>query len=329
MEAGVGRATLSVPDAERLVRLFDQRSRVTAIEHLADGIANTSFRLQLASGDSLVLRSYRRDPAACAKEVALHALVRGTVPVPEIVYAAPNGIDGDGPFALLRFVEGITLGTLKRTGDAAAVADAARSAGETLAAIGRFAFPRAGWLASTNGDLSVAGPLMQDEGGDVLPRFVEQCLAAPTAGQRLGTQRRERVSRFMWSWAPRLTELEAERQLVHCDYGNRNLIVRQSAAGWRVAAVLDWEFAVAASPLIDVGHFLRYDRAGRPRVEPHFSRGFVQAGGTLPDDWRRLARAIDLSALIELLGRERTPESLLPELLELVDATLEERDATL
>src|SRR6185437_6695629 len=40
---------------------------------------------------------------------------------------------------------------------------------------------------------------------------------------------------------------------------------------WTVAAVLDWEFAVSGSPLLDIGHFLRYECASRPLAEPHFS----------------------------------------------------------
>ena len=325
MEGG-GFAGLSPSVAKRLVRLFDPRARVTGIEHLADGIANSSFRLRLANDESLVARFYQRDQQACAKEVALYALIRDTVPVPEIVYAEPNGSDDVGPFALLRFVEGITFRALKRSGDADAVGEAARSIGETLAAIGRFEFLRPGWLEHTADGLVVGAPLIEGASDDALPRFVEQCLGAPSAAHRLGASRLEGVRRFMWSRKSHLAELADESRLVHCDYGNRNIIVRHHSSGWRVAAVLDWEFAVSASPLIDVGHFLRYDRPGRPRVEPHFSRGFVQAGGSLPDDWQRLARTIDLSALVELLARERLPESLVPELIELVDATIEERD---
>jgi hypothetical protein len=48
--------------------------------------------------------------------------------------------------------------------------------------------------------------------------------------------------------------------------------------------VLDWEFAFLGSPLLDVGHFLRYERAARPLREPHLSRGFLEDGGKLPED---------------------------------------------
>jgi len=325
MEIASGPSALTAEQATGVVRRYRSGATVVDLAHLSDGIANTSYRLRLSNDELLVLRLYRRDPSACLKELAIHEIIGGRVPVPEILHAEPNGVDGVGPFALLRFVQGITLQELKRTGDASAVAQAARSAGETLAELGEFEFDRAGWLQIGQQGLEVGGGLIEGEQTDQLPRFVDQCLTSTHARDRLGLEGADRVRKYVWSWAPRLSALPEERRLVHCDYGNRNIVVREGPAGWHVAAVLDWEFAVAATPLIDIGHFLRYDRPGRPRVEPHFSRGYTEAGGTLPDGWRSLARVIDLSALVELLSRERLLHALVPELVELVMAAVEER----
>jgi hypothetical protein len=93
-----------------------------------------------------------------------------------------------------------------------------------------------------------------------------------------------------------------------------------------VAAVLDWEFAVSSSPLADLGSFLRYELATRPLAEPHFSGGYRRAGGVLPPDWRYLARLVDLTATCESLTRDGLPAGITAELLELVQATAENRD---
>ena len=140
------------------------------------------------------------------------------------------------------------------------------------------------------------------------------------------TRLRDRVSTLVWSFAPQLAALGEENHLVHGDFGNRNVLVRKAPGKWVVSAVLDWEFAIAGSPLVDVGHFLRYETLSRPRVEPQFSRGFRDAGGTLPDDWRRLARVVDLMALCESLTHDALPSAIVSELIELVAATVEDRD---
>ena len=41
--------------------------------------------------------------------------------------------------------------------------------------------------------------------------------------------------------------------------------------------MLDWEFAIAGSPVQDLGSFLRFERAADPLVEPHFSQGYRDA----------------------------------------------------
>jgi len=51
--------------------------------------------------------------------------------------------------------------------------------------------------------------------------------------------------------------------LVHADYNGKNLLMQSTHEGWQVAAVLDWEFAFAGSPLFDTGNFLRHEADSR------------------------------------------------------------------
>jgi aminoglycoside phosphotransferase (APT) family kinase protein len=307
---------------ERMVHAAFPQRRVLEVQALGDGQRNVNLKLRLDGAPELaVLRVYEHDPSLCQKEIDLMCLVGGSVPVPEVLYAEPGESEAGGPIAILRFVEGINLRELKRRSEPQAFAQAARSAGETLAAIGRITFQKSGWLAPGP---TVTAPLL--EGDHALPRFVDLCLESPKLQWRMDAGLRDRVRAVMWASAARLDSLEGQRHLVHCDFGSRNLLVREMAGRWSVAAVLDWEFAVSGSPLIDVGHFLRYERSQRRLLEPHFSQGFLAAGGQLPDDWRHLARVFDLSALCEALTHDRLSEEVVVELIELVRAAVEELD---
>jgi fructokinase len=164
------------------------------------------------------------------------------------------------------------------------------------------------------------------EGRDPYPRFVDCCLESANLQQRLPLDLRNRTSKLAWSFASQLAALENETHLVHGDFNKRNLLVHPIAGRWAVAAVLDWEFAVSSSPLADFGNFLRYEFSARPLAEPHFSSGFLNAGGALPENWRRLARLVDLIALCESLTRDELPNDISAELVELVRATVENRD---
>ncbi|MFZ0634002.1 MAG: phosphotransferase [Candidatus Acidiferrales bacterium] len=316
------RRTLPAPLVERIVHTAFPRSRVLDIQPLRDGLRNANFKLQLDSPpDPIVLRIYEHDASICQKEVDLLNLVARSVPVPEIIHAESRGTDDIPPFALLHFVEGISFRDLTRAGDADAIAQAARSAGETLAAIGRTTFSISGWLALGP---AVGTPLL--DGADPVPRFVDLCLAAANLQRRMPADLRKRTHASIWSHSPNLGSLDDDACLVHGDFGKRNLLVRNVEGKCTVVAVLDWEFAVSGSPLADLGHFLRYERISRPLVEPHFSNGYLFAAGKLPQNWRQLARLVDLAALCESLTHDDLPDAVVAELIELIRATVENRD---
>ncbi len=313
-----------VPDAvlERIIQTAFPGRRIVQISPLTEGLRNSNFKIGLQSAPHcIVVRIYEHDASLCQKEMDIMRLAGPSVPVPEVIHAAPQGLDDLPPFMLRVYTEGITFMELRRGGDIEAIAQAAYSAGQTLAAIGRFKFPKPGWLAPGP---AVSDPLL--EGDDPAPRFVDLCLASANLQQRLPAELRDRTHSLVWAYAPGLASLTAESNLVHGDYNKRNVLVRETAGRWSVAAVLDWEFAISGSPLADIANFVRYERASHPRAEPQFSTGYVDAGGKLPADWRRLAKVLDLVALCESLTHDDLPGSVVTELVELVQATVENRD---
>ncbi len=307
---------------QRIVSRALPHSRALDVHPLSGGLRNANFKLRLDSTDRpMVLRIYEHDASLCQKEIDLLRMLGGSVPVAEVIFAEPHGIDDIPPFALLEYVEGIDLRELRRCGDRDAIAQAAGSAGEVLAAIGRFRFPTGGWL---DPGPAVTAPLL--EGADPMPRFVDLCLASENLQRRMPAELRDRLHALAWSQAPVFADLDREPGLVHGDFNSRNLVVRLASGRWSVAAVVDWEFAVSGSPLADFGNFLRYERRASPVMEPHFSEGYVRAGGKLPGHWRDLARWIDLLAICESLTHDGLPDAAAAELVELTRAAVENRD---
>ena len=290
---------------------------------MTGGLINAMYAVEVDGfEDPLVLRFYARDPAACQKEVDLHRLVEGRVPVPEILYAGSGEEEGISPHVLMRWVKGLTFRRLQARQNPAEIAEAAYSIGETLGRIASFEFASPGRIEP---GLTIGPPFLESTHGAA--KFIESCLSSPEAARRLDAAARDRVRRYAWSWEPRMAPLGEERRLVHSDFGGSNLLVDQDASErWRVSGVIDWEFAFSGPPLVDVGHMMRCERRGRPLVEPYFSAGLRAEGGTLPEDWPDLARAVDLMALCELLSRPKLADSVVKEVVELITATTGERD---
>jgi aminoglycoside phosphotransferase (APT) family kinase protein len=293
---------------------------------MTGGLINPVYRVELEGfDDPLVLRFYARDTAACQKEVDLHRLVAGSVPVPEILYAETRELEGVAPHVLMRWVKGLTFRQLKARHSQPEIAQAARSIGETLARIASFEFPAPGRI---DAGLHIGAPLLESNHGAAV--FVERCLRSPQTERRLDAVLLSDVREFIWRWTPAMDTLAEERHLVHSDFGGANLLLDCPPGGdirWRVSGVLDWEFAFSGPSLVDVGHMLRDERRDRAVVEPWFSEGFLSGGGALPPNWRELAHAFDLMALCEMLTRPELPESVVTELVELIAATVLRRDA--
>ena len=295
-------ALLSIAEITRLLDPWLAGRDVIDAELLRGGLSNRNFLLRLSGRPTeCVLRVYDRDPSACAKEVAVLGLIGRDVPVPRVLYA-DDGRESGTALAVLSVVEGIPLVALRQMGDADELADAVRDTGRVLARLA--AYP---------------GPPTQPES---IVSVVGRLVSAPLFEERIPATTTEAVVRLAEDWQPRLDVAVRHTGLVHGDFNSPNVFVTETDDGWRVSAVLDWEFARDASPFADVGNFLRYHRADRPRYEPHFSRGLVEGGMTLPDNWLMLARLADLPALCELLGRRDVPDAVVAELRLLIDETL-------
>jgi aminoglycoside phosphotransferase (APT) family kinase protein len=319
--------TATVPDTAfvrwLVAQAFPQR-QISRAEHLSGGRINTNLKLTFSTGEPpAVLRFHKKGSAACAKETQVLELIKSTVPVPEIFYVDSEGVDGSEPFSIIEFVEGLTFQQLKRTGNLEAIHQAASSVGATLAAIGRYSFLKPGSLIVTNkAQLEIGDPFTKTM--DPISEILDIILESDLAQRRLGAELTRRLHDFMRAWAPSLPDITNVSQLVHSDYGNRNILVNEVNAKWQVAAVLDWEFAFSGSPLLDVGNFLRYDSVRQPLREPYFSRSFVEHGGELPENWRQVVRVIDLTALVECLSHDYLPDDVVSEILTLINSTLDD-----
>jgi aminoglycoside phosphotransferase (APT) family kinase protein len=272
------------------------------VDLMAGGLVNRNFLLRLDGRPrECVLRLYDRDPATCAKEVAVLGLIGREVPVPRVLFVEDAPESGP-PFVVMSVIDGISLRTLRSFGDDDPVAQAAFDAGRVLAKLSHYPGP----------------PTKHESAIGLIERFI----AAPLFSDRVAPELRLGIVSLAERWQPRLSEAAPHQCLVHGDFNSPNIFVKQSDDGWRVSGILDWEFALNASPYCDIGNFLRYHRLDRPRYEPSFSAGLREGGMSLPPDWLMLARVMDLPALCELLGRVDVPDAVVAELILLIDETL-------
>jgi len=177
-----------------------------------------------------------------------------------------------------------------------------------LARIHEIHFPAPGFLGP---ELRVIRPM------PAWAPSVLETLAGPVEAS-LGPELAAAVREIVESNAGFVEAVWSEAVLVHADYKAWNLLARQGppaspaapvsppapgsgAGAWRLTGILDWEFACAGCKLIDFATFLRDEEARPAGFGDAFASAYLAAGGTLPSDWRRLTRLVDLLNLIQLL----------------------------
>ncbi|HEX6799412.1 MAG TPA: phosphotransferase, partial [Ktedonobacterales bacterium] len=283
---------------ERLLRpALGDRVAVATFEPLSGGLANTNYRVTLAGREEpLVVRVYTRDAAVCATEVAILRLAADSVPVPRLLYAA---CEAEPPYTVSSWVEGVKLEEILRTAGAEDAYGVGYATGATLAAVHTHTFARSGFFGPGLTIAEPLGPIRTACEGYVRGRLGEEHVRA-----RLGAALAERLAALMDQRAVLLDTLPDHAALLHGDYKPQNLLLRRGTNGrWETAAVLDWEFAFAGPPLFDVGQLLRYRATLPPEYTTGVTEGYSAAGGTLPAEWPRLTRLLDLMNLLGFLAR--------------------------
>lgn len=296
--------SLDVDEATALVQPLPGAPRVSSINVLSGGLANTNLRLDFADGHPpVVLRLYQRDPAQAAKERALHALAaRHDLPVPRLWWGADDNPVTGSPYAVVDWVDGQVLDDVAMALDGLSLQGLGASVGAALASVHGVTFETSGFFDRA---LSVATPI--DVGAAGLRGFLQRCLIDGPGGERLGGDLTRALLAFVDAEAALLDTWDGRPCLTHADFGGSNILVRSTGGRWTLAAVLDWEFAFAGSPFFDLGNLLRPPLGRLPGFADAVAAGYMSAGYTLPPRWREMAALVDLIAWADFLARETPP----------------------
>lgn len=280
----------------------------TSLQPLAGGHSGETF-LAEAAGEQTVVRVYgphsaRRGPLAPEIDAAMLDLVRGLLPVPDVLEVRRGHPGADLPGLLVTSrLPGERLDLLMPTLEDKEQSVVGDNLGTLLGRLGHVAQPRAGVFT----DRSLVAHDLPEQLRD-LPAWVDAHADGLTVV--LGPELVERL-RSIARDAQDLDDEDRRVCLVHGDFNSKNLLVDPETL--EVTGVLDWEYAHAGSPYADLGNLLRFDRS------PAFAeavvsayRGFMPSAlDRPPGDLLDRARSADLCALVELAAREEDHEVVL------------------
>jgi aminoglycoside phosphotransferase (APT) family kinase protein len=246
-----------------------------------------------AGGERTVVRIYtpgRRDDAAPEIDAAVLRLVRGLVPVPDVLEVRRGSADRPG-LLVTSYLPGERGDLLLPTLDDARLATTGTGLGHLVADLAGMPMLRPGMFVDP--DLTIAAFGLADG----LPGFVDHHAAA--LSERGWDADRLAGLRAVCDHAQQALDGVARACLVHSDVNPKNLLI--DPASLQVTGLLDWEFAHAGHPFTDLGNLLRFDR--HPAYVDAVLGAWCERRGGTASAALDLARAADLWALVDLAAR--------------------------
>lgn len=264
---------------------------VVATRTMAGGYSHETSLLTLTDGARVVVRLGGPDPRV---EAAVMAAGGRQVPVPEVLRVLPAE-DGARPAMVLDFVPGTPLQDVLSSGGAD-LAGLGAEVGRVVAAIGVVRFDRPGFFADDRLTVPAERPWSQQ-----LPEVAASCMDTTP---RLDPAERKAWVELCTAHAPDLVRVDQDARLVHADINPKNILVSRPGSGWRVDAVLDWEFSYSGCPYGDAANMARFGDGYPAGFLDAFQTAFANHyPGDLADDWIHLGDILDMFALSDLVTR--------------------------
>lgn len=279
--------------------LADVGITTCSMRPLSGGFSHAAWHIEDAEGGQYVLRlceAARAGRATIEAALLRHIAAEAgeAVPVPEVIASGPD-------YTVLRYIEGQTLAELLHQHKALTsdLTPLAAELGRILAQLSTVRFAHPGFFTDEDLTLTQEAPWSQ--------QFVPFCSRHLAASNRFTTAECARWQQICQHQQANVAVIDPVSTLVHSDFNPKNIIVQRAAdgIGWHIAALIDWEFSHAGSPLVDVGNFCRFGEDYPEGFLAGFLQGFSAAYADLPVAWHETARALDMFALSELATRAR------------------------
>ncbi|MCF6409572.1 phosphotransferase family protein [Pseudalkalibacillus salsuginis] len=304
-----------------LLRPFLEEELVYSSELLSGGLNNSNIKITTSSNQQFVLRIYNSNDDSMEIERHILNLLKGKVPVPQVLYVDSSKSILDYPFLLLSWVEGEQLSELIYRDNKLEIESAAREVGRSLARIHKIEFPDSGFFDNR---LHIKESIKLNR--DMFLMFIEDSLIKGHAGKHLGDNLCKSVLNFSQEHTNLIEHLGDQNSLIHGDFNPLNLMVEGKVGKVDITGILDWEYAFSGSPLMDVGNMLRYENVSNTKIFDPFISSYQKHGGHLPAQWLQKAKLLDLIALCDLLNKKECGEARVIDIKKLIQKTMDEWD---
>ena len=308
-------ADISVSLIEEALSQRGGRFRGASFMKLSGGFQNANYLVE-KNGERMVFRFYATGSETARREMGLLKFLSNTqIPVPRVI----DSFETDGKsVVILEYLQGRQLqDALQNPLQQPLPAETFRQLGAQLAKIHSIEFSRTGFIGP---DMKIGDQF--ESFGAFLKIFIVKTLSE-IKEERLDYSVRDRLLRLVDERWALVMETEPQKQLVHCDFNPKNILVTSEG---EVSGILDWEFCLSGNGLIDLGNFFRFLYDYPSDARSVFMEGYKSIKGSIQPNWYDVALLLDIGNMCSFLERREDYQKSFHTARTVIQSTLEHFD---
>ena len=259
-------------------------NHIMHFETMSGGNTNINIKAELSGVKApIVLRIYFKNPNDAYMEQQISHMLSHKVPTPKIYNVAQYK---DYTFSIEEFITGITLNQFIEQNPEVDISPIMFELGVSIAALSKIKFSEVGFL---DHNLKISHPIT--EGGFVNDTL--NMLNSDSTKSILSSYQIQQLNILINSKGHLFPD-NKEKNLVHGDLNLSNILVHESNNKVEIASILDWEFALSGSSMIDIANIMRCIRHMPPNLEKSLIDGLISNGYILPMEWKNMTHMINI-----------------------------------
>ncbi|WP_425448808.1 aminoglycoside phosphotransferase family protein [Dethiothermospora halolimnae] len=304
---------IDVTTAQKLLAEYDKSIEIDKLELIPQGMSTSNYIVYTKDSQiKYLLKIYPESGGNSQIEVSSYRYAKEYINVPNIYFFDDRKTVYNRAYVIMDYIDGITLKKYiikNKKFPKDIVYDIASS----LASLHNREYESRGLL---NKNLNIQ---------EILPpiKTLYKKNLNSFAGDHINSEIKKDILDFIEENQDMLKKMDSQFVYSHGDFHPSNILIDNSDTPW----FIDFEYSLSSSRYLDIGKFFRdrpaIDKYRTQDVYDNFFKGYnSSAKQPLSSDWIKLARLIDIVAMLGLINKKKVPDKWVKEIEESIIKTM-------
>lgn len=282
---------------------------IVHIDLLDEGCRTTNYMISTKSENKYLLKIFYENDKSYKKDISLFNMIKNNIPVQDILKIDRDMRINNKEYIIYRYIDGNTISQWLKQGKKL-TKELLISVASILGQIHNIKFETRGYLDEKLNVTNEVEPI-----ANLFDKHINDNVKL-----RLGNENINKIKSIIYKYEEELSYIEKDSRLIHGDFQGTNIIINNET----VSGIIDWEFCMSGSPLMDIGQFFRYEEYFDNELIIAFENEYKKVCDyKLMDNWYNISKIIDLLSLIQLMNRDEDMPNKYNKIIQIIEVVIE------